>query len=187
MLAVLVPASRGDLLRYEAAADDASRQRAGVMLLLRTPGMRLSVGGLENDWPETADEPARGYRAFEGYWWCSAAVAPRSELVAFLFGNAFPSPGFLSPSERAVAERELTVLNQSSEGRAYLAAESIRWARAVPTDPAAAEALSRAVRGWRYSGCEGDRSSPLSQRAFALLHRLHPQSEWARRTKYWYR
>ena len=66
----------------------------------------------------------------------------------------------------------------------------IQLAKQRPADPATAEALARVVEGWRFV-CRGpspdDSANPLSQQAFAALHRLFPNSAAAQRTKYWYR
>jgi hypothetical protein len=47
-------------------------------------------------------------------------------------------------------------------------------------------ATAWAIDGWRWSACEGGAKSDLPRRAFVLLHRQFPRSEWAMRTKYWY-
>jgi hypothetical protein len=65
----------------------------------------------------------------------------------------------------------------------YLAAQIVAWAGNHPADPRAAEALHLAVRAVRYD-CGGKPGA--SKEAFQLLHRQYPNSEWARKTKYWY-
>jgi hypothetical protein len=67
----------------------------------------------------------------------------------------------------------------------YLAIEAVKWAKARPNDPDAAEALAHAVEAGRW-GCTDATTRPASRSAFQTLHRLFPTSEWARRTKYWY-
>ena len=65
----------------------------------------------------------------------------------------------------------------------YLASLTIDWVKSAPNDPRAPEALHLAVRATRY-GCVAEKSR-FSKEAFALLHRRYPNSEWARKTKYW--
>jgi len=54
------------------------------------------------------------------------------------------------------------------------------------TDARVAEALHRVVRATRF-GCTTDTSPDTSREAFTLLHKLFPQSEWAKQTPYWFR
>jgi len=65
----------------------------------------------------------------------------------------------------------------------YLTAQTVAWASSHTGDPRAAEALHLAVRAARY-GCGA--KAGVSKTAFQLLHSRYPDSEWARRTKYWY-
>lgn len=48
-----------------------------------------------------------------------------------------------------------------------------------------AEALYRVVRLARHADPEMDDMTPLARRAFALLHRRFPHSEWARKARTW--
>ncbi|MBM3813703.1 MAG: hypothetical protein FJW20_18920 [Acidimicrobiia bacterium] len=53
-------------------------------------------------------------------------------------------------------------------------------------DPRAPEALHRTVYATRY-GCPDTHNGEISQSAFQLLHRHWPNSEWAKKTPYWYK
>ena len=57
--------------------------------------------------------------------------------------------------------------------------------RPVPPDPQVPEALHLAVRATRH-GCTDNETSQWSKKAFQLLHRRYPKSEWAVKTKYHY-
>jgi hypothetical protein len=186
ILAALAPTLRADLTQVIQAPDDQARHRAGVLLLLRTPGMTVTTSGLESEYPEIPIEPYRANVPFAGYWWCGAEFTPHSDLTAFLFDNAFPAPQFLSGAERAAADRDVVRLNQHGASEMYLTTEALSWSRASPDDPAVPEALSRAVRGWRYVHCGVGRDSSLARQAFRLLHTRYAGSEWAQRTPYWY-
>ena len=82
--------------------------------------------------------------------------------------------------------QEIAQLNAAGEPRAVLATAALEWARTSPGDSRAAEALALAVEGWRWSPCSYGTRSDLPRRAFTTLHQKFPDSEWARRTKYWY-
>jgi hypothetical protein len=190
-LRALAPSLGADLTRFERASP-ADRQRAGLLLLLRTPGMRASVPGPEDDQTLAHKEPAREFdHMFRRNWWCG--FAPKagefptepSELVSIVYGKDVPSPSFLTAADRAALDREFEALAAIGPAPNYLAAEAVKWGTSRPTDQDAAEALAHAVEGTRW-GCADDRTSAASRRAFETLHRLFPSSEWAKKTKYWY-
>jgi len=98
-----------------------------------------------------------------------------------------PFPTFITDSERQATATELEALKAAGTPREYLATGAIDWARQRRADPEAAEALALAIEGWRWSPCSYDGpKSDLPSRAFALLHRQFPDSEWAKKTRYWY-
>ena len=195
-LKALAPHLARDLDAYATAADTDSRHRAAVMLLLRTPGMHLSVQGIDDNVTFELGEPARQFdHMFRRNWWCrvDAGVESRfaggssdSAALALLYeGGDVPFPEFVGPAERATTEEELKRLSALPPGPDYLASEALAWARARPADPDAAEALALVVEGSRWT-CEGAKDATLTRRAFQTLHRVFPQSKWAKQTKYWY-
>jgi hypothetical protein len=193
----LAPHVARDVDRYLNAPTSEDRHRAAILLLLRTPGMHRDVRGLDHN--ETVDdiEPLRTFAQFGGNWWCglperdrfNAPVgSPSSELIRLLYpAGRVPYPSFITDSEREVTERELDTLKTTGPARSYLAREALTWARERPDDPDVPEALARAVRGWRFANCYDDADWRMVERAFTTLHRRYPQSEWAKRTKYWYK
>ena len=115
-----------------------------------------------------------------------------SALVPLLYREQkFSAAAFLRPEEVAAADREVEQLRALGTARDYLADEALKWALARPTDLEAAEALAQVVEGGRWTDCGAYESrgpsTALSRRAFQTLHKLFPKSEWARRTRYWYR
>jgi hypothetical protein len=182
-----------DLEVFERAETPDARHRAAIALLLRTPGLHARVQGLEDDWWYARGEAARELdHTFRRNWWCGPddpnadATVADSETSALLFGsNEVPPPAFLTPAERTAAARERTALGALGPGPNYLADEAVKWARARPQETDAAEMLALAVEGTRW-GCTDARTTAASRRAFQTLHRLFPETEWARRTKYWY-
>ena len=186
------PALAKDLDAFERAAAPDARHRAGIAVLLRTPGLHAHVQGIEDDAWFMRGEAARTFdHVFRRNWWCAfdqgdAADAIPSEATELLFGSSeVPAPSFLTAADRAAAARERTALAALGPGPNYLADEAVKWARARPQDPEAAEMLALAVEGTRW-GCTDARTTAASRRAFQTLHRLFPKTEWARRTKYWY-
>lgn len=193
----LAPHLARDLDSYATAPDAEARHRAGVLLLLRTPGMHLSVQGVDDNVTYELREPARQFdHMFRRNWWCRvdagvetrfAAGSTDSATIALLSqGGDVPFPEFLGPPERAKTEEELKQLTAIPPGPDYLASEAIAWARGRPTDTDAAEALALVVEGGRWT-CEGAKNPELSRVAFQTLHQFFPQSKWAKQTKYWYR
>jgi hypothetical protein len=193
VLKSLAPALRADLARFESAVGSNARHIAGLRLLLRTPGLRASVIGIEDDQDLRLSQPRRTFdHTFRRNWWCSFAAdgsekrTPKSELIALLYPDGtVPYPAFLSGGELEQTERELSALGALGAAPKYLANEAVQWARARPSDIDAAEALAHAVDGIHW-GCADDNTMVASRTAFQTLHKLFPKSEWARKTKYWY-
>jgi hypothetical protein len=193
----LAPALQNDLDRYINAANAEDRHLAAVLLLLRTPGVHANIRGLDDDRSYGAAGAEREFSHESGRnWWCGFDLISEpdkrhtqsSELIELLYpDHRVPFPAFVTTAEQGATERELRATAAVGSGRSYVTAEAIKWAAARPTDPNAAEALARAVEGWRWSACGDDQSgSELPRRAFQTLHSKFPQSDWAKRTKYWF-
>jgi hypothetical protein len=193
-LRLLAPQLANDLDRYTAAAP-ADRHHQGLRLLLRTPGMHANVQGLDDDMSYEVGEPSRRLDyILRRDWWCTIGdpATRRKDLnwplgfaLTDLLGTTPQLPEFLTAGERSALAREMKALAALGPAPDYLAREAIDWARAHPNDIDAAEALARAIAGAR-SRCDGLRKPELSRQAFQLLHRLFPQTTWAKQTKYWY-
>jgi hypothetical protein len=187
VVAALAPALRADLARYIAAPDENARRRIATLTLLRTSGLSINVEGEDTDDSYQRDTPMRRFgHAYLRNWWCP------SQIVAFdsarpLAINGLPFPQFVSEEERRETGTELEALQTAGTPRERLLSAAIAWAETRRTDPEAAEALALAIEGWRWSACDSNApKSDLPRRAFALLHRQFPDSDWAKNTKYWY-
>jgi hypothetical protein len=193
VLRSLSPDLSADLQRFESAATDADRHVAGLAVLLRTPGLRANVRGLEDDEDYFRRGLARAFdHTFRRNWWCefpkAEPDAPQadSQVLALVYPSGeIPYPSFLSAAERAATERERAALAALGPAPNYLANEAVKWAKGRPSDAQAAEALAHAVEGTRW-GCGDEKTSAASRLAFQTLHNLFPKSEWALKTKYWY-
>jgi hypothetical protein len=189
----LAPQVRNDIDRYVRAAPE-DRRAAGLLLLLRTPGMRITVSGPDDDFSYRVAEPVRTFdHLLRRTWWCGTEMSATinrdeaSETISLLYpARQVPYPAFLTDAERAAVERESQALTAIGPARSYLAQETIKWARANPAAAGAAEALALVVEGWRWNCGDNDKWQ-LAREAFGLLHRQYPESEWAKKTRYWYR
>jgi hypothetical protein len=166
------PELRDALAAYLAGAP-ADRHFTAVYTLLRYPGLEPST-----DWGIGRTTPLGEIDDFRDNWWCriSGAGTEQRDMLAL---------AFLSDDERRIAQQQWLALQAVPTGPNYLAAETIAWAQARPTDPRVPEALHLAVRATRY-GCTDDETSQWSSKAFQLLRRRYPKSEWAAKTKYHY-
>ena len=194
LLRSLAPQMSADLDRYTSETTDVGRRRAFTWLLLHTPGLSMDVQGLDDSSTIEYVEPRRTFGNFVPVWWCAPGQllsarerAQRSEMIRLLYQSSeITTPSFIGAEERAAATRERDALDRVGAGPRYLAIEALNWAKSRPTDPEVAEVLSRLVNNWRRA-CREDRDADLARQAFQTLHRQFPNSEWAKRTKYWYR
>jgi|WetSurMetagenome_2_1015567.scaffolds.fasta_scaffold828404_1 hypothetical protein len=62
----------------------------------------------------------------------------------------------------------------------------IPWAKKHPADSRAPEALHLTVKATRFGRTDSE-SGKLSREAFQLLHSKYANTEWAKKTPYWYR
>ncbi|MGB7721375.1 MAG: tetratricopeptide repeat protein [Bryobacteraceae bacterium] len=155
----------------------------GVFAVLKTPGVRLHVdsGYGRNTEDLTKIDP------FRDNWWCSSGIAQEYRPYGpVLFQRDSPSALFLSAADRAQAAAEWQKLQSLPTAPDWLAAQTLAFARAHPQDPRIPEALYLLVRATRF-GCTGGQTGDLSHRAFDLLHRRYPKTEWAAKTPYWFK
>lgn len=192
VLGELAPELKNPLRSYLDAGDAKARTFAAVWLIFKTPGMQPYVrAGFGRLTPVTKRD------MFRDNWWCSLAPAENNvfrnyyldnvvltEPLQPLYKDGAPRAHFLSQAELSRGRDEWTRLTRVPAAPEYLAAQTVEWAKANPNDPLVPEALHLAVSAGRYS-CAGGKS-PFSEQAFRLLHQRYPDSEWAKKTKYWY-
>ncbi len=191
----LAPELKENLGQYRDAKDAQSRQDAGVLTLLKFPGLRpyvMSGAGRQ--------EPLEEFSLLRDNWWC--ALDP---VVSFDFPNyvrinlpfaeslenakstrAPPLAPFLSGAEKNAARDELKRLAAVEVAPSYLGRRVLAWARKHPDDTRVPWALSIVVRLPRR-GCPDAKTGEFSRTAFRLLHQRYPNSLEAKKTKYWYR
>jgi hypothetical protein len=193
VLRQLSPSLAADLEMFDAAATPQEGHLAGLRLILRTPGLRAMVKGIEDEADYGNKELPRTFdHTFRRNWWCGFGEpdADRSDgasqvlLLIYPQGDV-PYPAFLSKDEIAGTQNEWSALRALGPAPNYLAREAVKWATARPTDLDAAEALAHAVEGTRW-GCTDKATTAASRTAFQTLHKLFPRTQWALKTRYWY-
>jgi len=154
-----------------------------VFALLKTPGMRPRV---DSGYGRYTKEPAK-IDPFRENWWCSVNASNVFPWMgSTLTGRDSPGAPFLPAAARAQAAAEWQKLQSLPSAPDWLAAQTLAFARAHPQDPRVPEALYLVVRATRY-GCTGNQTSDFSHRAFDLLHRRYPATDWAAKTPYWFK
>jgi hypothetical protein len=192
MMASLVPLLAPDLHAFESAPADA-REFAAVWTMLHNPGLGVAVEtGFGRLTAMNRIDP------FRDNWWCShsKSIPPATEspswitpevsaALAHLYGQKPPQASFLTDEQKRAAEADTKTLDAALTGPNFLAERTLAWAKAHPDDPRLPEALHLVVRATRY-GCTDDRTQQFSRRAFDLLHRRFPNSDWTKKTPYWF-
>ena len=196
------PSLANDMQKYRAASGEAKHFQA-IWIVLRHPGMRPYVQpGLEN-----RDEQLSEMNMLRDNWWCPDVGArftvehkqPGAPTCEAKRGNTYfescpqfvdPDPEFgfpawASAADRKAATEEWAKLSKIGAAPKYLGDQAIAWARQHPDDARVPEALGQVVRA-THLGCTTTETTAVSKAAFDLLHQRYGQSEWAKRTKYYY-
>jgi hypothetical protein len=92
-------------------------------------------------------------------------------------------PPVMDPTRPTARRRLISIPLTATHSPTAISASSVRGSGAATWYRPAAEALSIAVNRWKYTCTD---QSDLPRIAFQLLHRQLPDTEWAKRTKYWY-
>ena len=189
LLQDLAPELKQPLQAYADAKDPNSRRFAAVFLMLHFPGLRpyvqtgfgrLTPTGKIDNLRDNWWCPLQGWKDTPDYYKVASTLP---EHLHLLYPDGAPKAEFLSPDQQARGQAEWKRLSETPPAPEYLAAQTVKWVRNNPEDPRAPEALHLAVRAVRY-GCGAQQGA--SKEAFQLLHQKYPNSEWARKTKYWY-
>jgi hypothetical protein len=205
------PDLRAALAPLTAAATDDVLMNEATLLLLAHPGLRPFMPGgsfrrtgYDFTRSESRPLPLTAIDTLRDNWWCSFAPAPtggvpyetsfnhrgyaRLEPVMAAFRPRPKEPdrvAFLTDAQRRQAADEWTALQKIDAAPNELGRWATQWVEAHPTDPRAPKILYQVVRATRY-GCTNERTGAISHRAFTLLHRRYPHSEWAKKTPFWF-
>jgi hypothetical protein len=183
----LVPELTPLLSQYASTREPAAKKFAALYAWLKFPGLE----------PMVDTGVGRGSLAeqdsYRDNWWCSAAfAAPETDASAGKqeLPGGIPAakriPIFLTPAQRAAAEKEFATLAGLGAGPNYLCREVLEWATKNPSDPRVPEALHLAVKTTRY-GCTDKQTGKWSKAAYDFLHRRYPNNVWTKQTPYWFK
>jgi hypothetical protein len=95
------------------------------------------------------------------------------------------APPMADTGNIAPRDQELAQLGKLKTSTGFLGDYVMQRAATVPNDPDLPWLLHVVVQSTR-GGCLDPDASALSKKAFALLHKRFPRSEWARKTPYFY-
>jgi hypothetical protein len=173
----LQPKSAAAARDYLSAASPEQARFAAAFLLLHLPNLQpwLNPGV-----PNTV-ELTEADRSGSGRWGFAT-------VCAFGAGTEPPAEApFLTPRQREDNDAEQKQLTAAAPvGATWLANETLQWARQHPDDPRIPESLHLVVQSGRR-GCKDEQTATYSKQAFNLLHQRYEKSEWAAKTKYWYK
>lgn len=166
-----------------------------LLLFLDWPGLRPQVDvGFGRQYASVQGDKHRAslgqFDVLRDNWWCSLRERESRERENRQSGVAgrvttTQIPG-LTPEERSAAEAEWNRILQVPGAQTWFGTVALAYAAAHPKDPRVPRALSGFVRSTRSPQCPDKEMSALGKRAFTLLHKRYPDSEWAGKTPYWF-
>ncbi|MGA9719242.1 MAG: hypothetical protein WBQ79_13265, partial [Acidobacteriaceae bacterium] len=176
---------------YNSAASTSDRRAAGLLALMRFPSNAPLVrAGIERE------DGFAGYSMYRDNWWSASDTAqpassenPNGRAATF-FGtqpaspSVLPDPPFLTAADRAVAEREIAALRETSCASDYFSAAALDWQKQHPADPRTPDLLGFAERAVR-NGCRTKATPDLNHRLFVIVQTQYPKSVWAKRYTSW--
>jgi len=158
---------------------------SAVFAMLHGPGLA--------PWITPGPQASANYDRLYGHgaWWC-AESEPGGEEYPYATGQIvwpLPDPLFLKPEEKAQGAIEAASLKKQPAASIQLSQQALAFAREHPDDPRVPEALAMSVRAMHY-GCDSNNDDAVrkatGKSVFDLLHHKYPQSEWTKKTPYYY-
>ncbi|MBI3652677.1 MAG: hypothetical protein HY231_16770 [Acidobacteria bacterium] len=189
MLQSLAPNLKAPLDDYLNAASGNDKKFATIYFMLKYPGIEPYI-----DAGVGRRTPVNEIDNYRDNWWCEDFISGLDKLNATADPDNPPEkkesqlrvPDFIALSQRATAIKENAKLRALGTAPNYLCAQAVRLATLKPTDPRCAEMLHLAVKSTRY-GCTNKETGKFSKMAYDLLHKNYPKSEWAAKTKFWFK
>ena len=191
------PQLRPYLEQYGQADSPAARKFALVFMLLHFSGMQPFVNSGAMGSVVRPDIDSYGswwcydvgsmqeHRPQQRYAWSAAGSNPSMSIQVGDNDKPATTPAWLSKSDLAQARKESVRIATIGAAPLYFAPVVLDWAKSHPDDPRVPEALHYFVRSTRF-GCVDKSIGPYSRRAFDLLHSRYANSEWAKKTPYWF-
>lgn len=175
VLAQLVPELAAPVQRYQRAASSAERRHIALVAALRFGlSAQLDMAPQPVASRNGDEVTASGWCKFDGKEFEQAA----DERLAWRF-PAMPAIG------DADARAELARLAPMKTATGVVGDDVLQWLDSHPKDPELPWLLYVVVQSTR-GGCLDPDAASLSKKAFTLLHKRYPGSEWAAQTPYFY-
>ncbi len=171
------------ITQWRNAATTEEKRFVAAFLLLHRPEARpyLEPGISRHSRPGNLDR-------YRDNWWCPMDVIQplqkKDDEVSRAFVFTTPVPAFLEADTKKTAE-EIAKVEAQGNGPEFLGRIVLSWAKEHPDDARVPEALHQLVVATHF-GCADIHTSEVSKLAFQALQRGYPNSEWAKRTPYWY-
>ncbi len=192
-LQTLAPDLKSELAAYLSAATNEDKKLTALYLILKNPGVEPYA-----DFGIGRSTPLKEIDNFRDNWWCAQIIKPEDKSSASSTepevqkyinesnANTSEYPDFLTPAQKTAAEKENARLKALGNAPNYLCQQMVNFANTKPTDARLPEALHLAVKATRY-GCTDETTGKYSKLAYDTLHKKYPRSEWAEKTKYWFK
>jgi len=176
------PGWKSWLAAYAAATTPDERHVTALLALMRFPSVRPYINAGAG-----REEGFAAYSSFRDNWWCAGMGGfDYSTGHNFSAGDENPNqappvvaPGFVTPAMAGAAKQEQDALAKIPDAPEYFGTQALAWMRAHPRDAHNADLLGFALRAMR-NGCNLEKTTPLRQEVFNLLHKDYPNSTWAK-------
>lgn len=195
MMKQLFPQRTAELDAYVAATSIEEQRFAGSFSILKSPGWHpyveqgagrettdfTKIDNYKNNWWCSWQKPKEEEWSYYNYYRMESMSAP---LHALYPNGIVEPPAFLDKDSRDQVVQEWKEVQATSTSIEALAEPVLGWAKSHPRDGRVPEALHHVVRAYRY-GCD-EPAMNYSKLAFKLLHERYPNSEWTRKTPFWF-
>ena len=191
------PEFRPYIEAYDQADSPAARKFAVIYMLLHFSGLqpfvnsgalgsviRPGIGSYQSWWCYDVGS-MQEHRPYQNYIWSAAGSAPSTTVEVGAGEHPTAPPAWIPKPDLAEGQKQAARIAAIGAAPLYFAPVVLDWAKAHPDDPRVPESLHYFVRSTRY-GCVDKSIGPYSRRAFNLLHNKYPNSEWTKKTPYWY-
>lgn len=160
-----------------------------LLTLMRNPGLVPYISGHHSRGAtDTID-------SFRENWWCRLGANEKentgwdhyriySGLEDAFFAQLYPA-SLAKPYPFAKGKNEFARIHAEGNAAMYFSKRIFAAAEKDPKAEWLAEALHHLVRVTRY-GCDFPEKGKISKKAFTLLHKNFKDSEWAKKTPYWF-
>ncbi len=164
--------------KYANAENPVEREAAALKMILSYPKIdtEIPVGYGREDSTATVIDSTRGN------WWC---IEEKPDNAYTRSQKPKEYPNFLTAAAVSQAKLEKAKLIAAGSSATFLAKRAVEFATRNPAHSLAPEILHLGVRATRY-GCQNEQTLTYSKQAFQTLHKQFPNSEWTKKTPYFF-